>query len=248
MVPPITWSFEVVIKTEKQAESLVENLTIDEQEKLLNALNKKIWVKQEITEKKNLNYEHLLNKPNMTAKDKANMEKSINFLVDKKMDTSENLKKLETINYGSNYIEIWWVKRARENLKAEPNKKNIFKHGNECYFKFDTLNKQNELLAKQWMEIPWKDIFAKALEALPWNFSEENWYVWGNILWNILDLSMSGCCSSDGALIIEGRYGYVRSSSERGSNPAWNFGFDEGGGVLGRHDRDIAFAVRPVLK
>lgn len=42
----------------------------------------------------------------MTAKDKANMEKSIKFLVDKKMDTSENLKKLEAINYGSNYIEI----------------------------------------------------------------------------------------------------------------------------------------------
>jgi hypothetical protein len=42
----------------------------------------------------------------MTAKDKVNMGKSIKFLVDKKMDTSENLKKLEAINYGLNYIEI----------------------------------------------------------------------------------------------------------------------------------------------
>ncbi|MEI6774661.1 MAG: hypothetical protein WCL18_07980 [bacterium] len=58
------------------------------------------------SEKKELNFEQLLNKPNMTAKDKANMEKSIKFLVDKKMDTSENLNKLEAINYGSNYIEI----------------------------------------------------------------------------------------------------------------------------------------------
>ncbi len=90
----------------------------------------------------------------MTPKDKANMEKSIKFLVDKKMDTSENLKKLEAINYGSNYIEIGGVKRARENLKAEPNNKDIFKHGDEVYFKFDTLKEQNKLLANQGMEIP----------------------------------------------------------------------------------------------
>ncbi|HBB04416.1 TPA: hypothetical protein DCZ39_06050 [Patescibacteria group bacterium] len=51
-------------------------------------------------------HENLLNKPNMTPTDKANMEKSIKFLIDKKMDTEENLKKLEAINYGSNYIEI----------------------------------------------------------------------------------------------------------------------------------------------
>ncbi|MEI6773923.1 MAG: hypothetical protein WCL18_03810 [bacterium] len=59
-----------------------------------------------IPEKKESNHEHLLNKPNMTAKDKANMQKSIDFLVDNKIATSENLKKLEAINYGSNYIEI----------------------------------------------------------------------------------------------------------------------------------------------
>jgi hypothetical protein len=42
----------------------------------------------------------------MTDKDKENMEKSIKFLINKKMDTSENIKKLEAILYYQNYIEI----------------------------------------------------------------------------------------------------------------------------------------------
>jgi hypothetical protein len=42
----------------------------------------------------------------MTEKDKINMEKSIKFLVDNGMDSPKNLKKLEAINYGTNYIEI----------------------------------------------------------------------------------------------------------------------------------------------
>lgn len=61
---------------------------------------------KESTEKKGLNYEHLLNKPNMTAKDKANMQKSIDYLIEKKMDTSENLQKLDAIVYTSESIEI----------------------------------------------------------------------------------------------------------------------------------------------
>ncbi len=195
-------------------------------------------------------YQYLLNKPNMTPKDKANMEKSIKFLVDKKMDTSENLKKLEAINYGSNYIEIGGVKRARENLKAEPNNKDIFKHGDEVYFKFDTLKEQNKLLANQGMEIPWEDNFVKALEALPWDYSENNWdwYAGANILWTILDLSMSGCCSDGGKLINEGRYGFVWSSSEINSINARHFIFNEDEGKLYWFDRNCALAVRPVLK
>jgi hypothetical protein len=164
------------------------------------------------------------------------------------MDTSENLKKLEAINYGLNYIEIGWVKRARENLKAEPNNKNIFKHGDEIYFKFDALKEQNNLLANKGMEIPWKDNFVKALEALPGDYSQSNWYAWANILWTILDLSMSGWCSSVGGLFDRGRYGYVWSSSESSSSDARFFSFSEDKGRLLRSYRLSALAVRPVLK
>jgi len=44
MVPPIKWSFEdVEIKTEKQADSIVDALDEQERKKLLDALNKKMW-------------------------------------------------------------------------------------------------------------------------------------------------------------------------------------------------------------
>lgn len=96
---------------------------------------------------KEFDYQHLLNKPNMTEKDQANMKKSIKYLIDKKMNTEKDFKKLEAINYETNYIEIWWIKRARENLKAKPNDENILQYDNEVYFTFDALRQQNILLA-----------------------------------------------------------------------------------------------------
>ena len=96
----------------------------------------------------------LLNKPNMTPKDKLNMAKSIQFLADHKINTLENLQKLDAINYTKDSIEIGGVKRARKNLQAEANGKDIFRYGDEVYFKFDELRYQNELLADQGMKIP----------------------------------------------------------------------------------------------
>jgi len=52
MVPPIKWSFEVEIKTEKQAYSIVDALDEQERKKLLDALNKKMWTKEEKKESK----------------------------------------------------------------------------------------------------------------------------------------------------------------------------------------------------
>lgn len=52
MVPPIKWSFEIEIKTEKQADSIVDALDEEERKKLLDALNKKMWTKEEKEESK----------------------------------------------------------------------------------------------------------------------------------------------------------------------------------------------------
>jgi len=74
---------------EAQKRSLLDNLdTFKKEEKSV-----------QIYEVSDASYEQLLNNPNMTPTDKENMEKSIKYLVDNKIDTSENLKKLETINY-----------------------------------------------------------------------------------------------------------------------------------------------------
>jgi hypothetical protein len=95
------------------------------------------------------------------------MQKSIKFLIDKDMDISEYFRRLEAINYGWNYIEIGGVKRARENMKVQPDYRNIFKHGDEVYFTFNALKNQTELLADQGMVIPSKANFITALKALP---------------------------------------------------------------------------------
>lgn len=53
MVSQIKWSFEGEIKTDKQADSIVDALDEQERKKLLNALNKKMWnkaEKKEVTE------------------------------------------------------------------------------------------------------------------------------------------------------------------------------------------------------
>ncbi len=64
MTPPITWSFEVEIKTEKQADSIVDALDEQERKKLLDALNKKMWIKEEKRETK----ETLENLPKLEEK------------------------------------------------------------------------------------------------------------------------------------------------------------------------------------
>ena len=105
----------------------------------------------------------------MTIKDKFNKQRAIKFLVDHNMDTSENLKRLEAVNYTANYIEIGGVRRAREDVKAKPDGKNIFQHCATTYFKRDekTMKKQTALLASQGMEIPSKEHYARSMAALP---------------------------------------------------------------------------------
>ncbi len=205
------------------------------------------------TEKKESNEitkEHLLNKPNMTAKDKEWMQKSIDYLVEKKMDTSENLQKLDAIVYTQESIEIWGVKRARKDISAKPNGKNIFQHNNVTYFKRseNMIKEQNDLLAKQNMEIPLNSAYEKSMKALPGNYSKSNRYEWWNILALITNMSMDGYCDSDGKLNNKGEYGSRWSASSEGLSNARNFSFLGDEGILDRHNRNNALPVRPVLK
>ena len=86
--------------------SLIKSLKLVSQQKK-DELIKDLLGQKKLTEtRKESSYEHLLNKPNMTPKDKENMEKSIRILINNKMDTEENLQKLNAIKYGSDYREI----------------------------------------------------------------------------------------------------------------------------------------------
>ena len=243
------WLGKLEINDSKQAESLVAQLNEEQKALLVDALNKKTCVKQATKEKKEGSYENVIDKINPTAKDKINMEKSIKFLIDNKMNTEENLKKLEAINYGPNYIEIWWIKRARENLKAEPNGKDIFQHWDEIYFGFHQMVEQMNLLNEKWMDLPDKKQFIKTLKALPW----ERWehgpdeYVWGNILWIILDLPKSGSQYRN-KLFDQGVSGYIWSTSGPRLGRAWIYEFNEDKGGLAENDMWEEYPIRPILK
>ena len=193
----------------------------------------------------------LLNKTNMTAKDKEWMQKAIKCLVSKNMDNPENRKKLFAINYAKNYIEIWGVKRARKDITAIPNGKNIFQHNNVTYFKRseEMIKELNKLLAKENMEIPLDSAYRKTMKALPEGKDKLGcWYEWWNILALITDMQMDGFCSSDGKFDLKNTHGYRCSASPKDVMTARKFGFSSDEGRLFPYNRDYANPVRPVLK
>ena len=141
MTPPI----EEINVTPENAKDLTDeeiDIVVAEKQRRISA---------NFNDSKESTKKNLLNKPNMTAKDKEGMQKSIDYLIEKKMDTSENLKKLDAIVYTAESIEVGGVKRARKDITAKPNGKNIFQHNNVTYFQRSEsmIKEQNDLLAKQ---------------------------------------------------------------------------------------------------
>jgi hypothetical protein len=167
------------------------------------------------------------------------------------MNTLENLKKLDSINYGLDFIEIGWIKRARNNLTAKPNNKDIFKRWNEVYFGLNALEEQNKLLANKGMEIPQKKDFIQTLKALPWDFNEQHdSYWWGNILWILLGLQMSGFLVDNVVIAdkIDGD-GFICSYSKKNDDKIYIYKWE--GGVYSHDNKSsnhCAYVVRPILK
>ncbi len=187
----------------------------------------------------------------MTTKDKENMEKSIKFLADKKMDTLENLKKLKAIKYEVNYIEIGDVKRSREDLEAKPNNKTIYQYWGVTYFKWTQkiINYCEKILAKKNMQIPMKIHYSSSLQALPGYYSNWKSYTWWNILAFILDISKSGFYSNDWKLYTKNEYGHRRTVSCNDWDPfreEYSFDNDIGGQEL--FSKEYAVPIRPIFK
>lgn len=162
----------------------------EKQNKKLEELKKKEILE---TTKKNL-----LNKPNMTPKDKEWMQKAIDFLVERNMDTSGNLKRLDAIVYTQESINIGGVKRTRKDISAKPNSETILEYDGLTYFRRSKkmIEEQNTLLSKQDMKIPSERDYKQSIYVLPViseNASFEDarslWrYLWG-ILAFIIDMS-----------------------------------------------------------
>ncbi len=132
------------------------------------------------------------------------------------------------------WIKLWTITRAKNDMKwwswIEKNWKRYY-----------TFYQAIQTAKEQWLTLPTKQDFLDS-----W-FTEERSKdnkKLADKLWFTLD----GWCDSDGALVNEGEYGYVRSSSERNSGFARYFNFGEGKGGLSRDSRSSALAVRPVLK
>ncbi len=196
----------------------------------------------------------LLEKQNMTEKDKEGMKKSIKYLENNNMLTKENLISLEAINYTNEYIEVWWVMRSREDITSKTNGKNIYQYGYATYFKQtpEIIKEQNKLLAKQNMKIPLDTDYKRSAEALPGEWLE-SFYKWGNILSFITDMSMSGYCRIDGSsgdvsFKEEGSSGFRLSASRnhRLDNPI-SYMFNQDGGHIDSGTWNFAFPMRPIF-
>ena len=136
--------------------------------------------------------ERLLNKPNMTSRDKKNMASAIDtleFLWDD-MNTKENFEKLDAVNYGSNYIEIGGVKFSKGNWRntsyslrnikrfvdgyiedsKDPYKPRVYCRTFtwEMYFNFQAAQNEVPFLKKFGMNLPSKDDISNAMEAISW--------------------------------------------------------------------------------
>lgn len=217
---------------EAQKRSLLDNFK--KKEKSEKAEDKKSW-ELLLSYLKN----KILSKPNMSPTDKENMKKSIKYLVDNKIYTSGNLEKLNAINYGTNFIEIGGVKFSREKLipkeKFKPvanqygvfesKKEWIFKSKKEHIFKTNYNGKDEYYLStdayikeakKQGKKVIKDEDIRKALACLPTEFEFKSDYKWcgsAYILWNILNLSMSGYVTTDGKWWEKDNHGYLSSAS-----------------------------------
>lgn len=226
-------------------------------------LSIKYWVNTSVVEydseeKKSveaISENNLLNKPNMTEKDKEWMQAAIDLLKKLNMRTEQNISMLmNNVSYGvengNEYVQVWPHKRSKKDLKAQPNKKTIFQHGDTTYFKRSEamIKEQNKILAGQWMGIPLDSYFEDSQKALPGNYTKWKWYDWWNILALLTDMSMSGSCDGDGGLHSKGGCGYRWSASPEANSSARTFRFNEDEGRLRRNSRNGAFPVRPVLK
>ena len=201
-------------------------------------------------------YSYLLEKPEMMTKDKEWMQKAIKLLVDTWVDTQENINKLDAIVYASNYIEIWGVKRAREDVKAPSmfvDNQNVFQYGDETYFTFNSLELLDKYLDQQGNRIPSLDDYKKSLQSLP-----DKWAILGIVT----NMSMLGSFKYD---IDKDEYRYAADTDTLGTrwttspsleyynneanyDNAYSFLFSEDHGFTWTLPKTYALPVRSILK
>ncbi len=196
-------------------------------------------------------HKELFNKPNMTLIDKENMKKSIQYLKDKKMDTSENLKKLDDIKYGITFIEIGGIKFSREKLiplkwfSIYPDKFGVFSDIQRGSFKTEYNGQQDEYYfttdayieesKKQGNKTIKDEHIRQALQALPGDFNNGiingKRYHWANILANILNISISGFIYPAAGKALN-KFWYLGTASLVFNDCARVFRFDKDGGEM----------------
>ncbi len=210
---------------------------------------------------KEVTKQSLLNKPNMTPTDKENMQKVITYLEEYNSDTWKNLRKLNEVEYGIDFIKVWPTKFSREKLipqvtfKQTPNQYDVFESNIEWVFKtlynekeeyYLTSDSYIDEVRKQGRKPIVDDTIEGALQSLPGEFSSNKWYHWANILWDILNLSMSGYINSDGILLNKYKYWYLNTASPLTyGNSTWRFKFNNDRGGL--HGEFVRYYAHPCL-
>lgn len=193
-------------------------------------------------------------------------ELALQFLKDNHMDTEENREMINVVIFTEQYIEIWWVKRALENLKASDvgmdyttdtsenpadySQAHVFKwegdFADENYFTREAVRQIQE----QWTaNLPKDTDMENTLKALPWLTQRWLWEKWSaKILSILLWTQMSGYRRA-GERSNTNTYGFLCSASPDVSytNYAWAFHRDSFKGLLDYYNKKNAFPCRTIL-
>lgn len=210
----------------------------------------------------------LLNKPNMTAEDKKNMQNVIDFMKENpKLRTDKNLKKLyDNVHYHHNAIEISglnWSRSYRESQKVSPSnpkytpEKNFQKprifYKDETglqYFNPEAALAEEKDMKKVGQKLPTVSDFEATLMALPGNYKKGAWYIWGNIFHLLFDRAnkYTGLCYPDGTLKDKDYYNYLWSSSNDNEAYTRTYGNDKKEGALHRETYLQCHPIRTILQ
>lgn len=190
---------------------------------------------------------------------------ALQFLKENGMDTEANIALINAVQFTPEAIEIGWVRRAWENLKASDvgmqytqdsqenpadySKAHVFS-GNpdfpeENYFTREAINK----LQQQWkVKLPTDTDMENTLKALPWYTKRWSWKKWSAkilsiLLWTQMSYRRAG--ERNNTLTD----GYLRSASPHVSNAydAWAFKRVSSEGKLDSYNKELAFPCRTVL-
>lgn len=184
---------------------------------------------------------YLIQKDYPYESDKQKMLDVLQFLQENNFLNLDILQKLSEIIYTVNTITMDGIRFSRENLvpewdiqwtKISPDiqsnpEKDIFivhfQSKDEYYFTAESYLAQCQLQNKTPIQ---EHHLRRLVTYFPWKFIENSDFLWGNILWLLLNLNFSGWIEDRQYMRFKWVYGCMASATMNSQNTAWAYWFN----------------------